>query len=167
MRPSASTTSAASRLSQVRPTLRPRRPRPLPSVSPAIGIAVHAHGGGQAIRLGRHVEGAEQHARISAGDACLRVHTDACHGAEVDDEVRIAGGGTRNAVAAAAHGQRDPRLGSEQDGCTHLAYKGVVQNRLVLGDTGAWERRPVKARQRLDRRPMGRWSAFPDQARRG
>ncbi len=72
------------------------------------------------MRLGRDVEGAEQHAGTGTGGAGLRIDLDASHGAQIDNEARIAGRGARNAVAATANGEREPCLGPEQDGGAYV-----------------------------------------------
>ena len=54
---------------------------------------------------------------------------------------------------------RQARLGAEA--CGQERDQGVVQNRLELGDTGARERRPLKAGFWLDRRSAGEVVSLP------
>lgn len=73
--------------------------------------------------------------------------------------------GARGGVRAG--GAAEPAAGAVQRAAGAGDCRGVVQKPLKSGNTGARKRRPVKAGFQLQRRPVGRRSASPDQARRG
>src|SRR5687768_9442284 len=92
-RPSAVTTSAESRLSQVKPYMRCNQPMPPPQ-----GEACDARrryrptGGSQPERLRLAVELPPGQARLCARDAGGRIHAHALHRREVDDDAVVADG---------------------------------------------------------------------------
>ena len=65
-------------------------------------VAHDAHGDDQRVRLGGHVELAQERAAVHAGDPALRVHLDPAHRREVDDEPAVPASDAHLAVAAGA-----------------------------------------------------------------
>ncbi len=92
-----------------------------------------AAGRGEPVRLGLVVDvgpdGAAADGRLSHG----RVHAHAVHGREVDHHAVVAGREARDAVAAAADGDRQVVAPCKADGCDHVGRAGAADD----------ERRPV------------------------
>src|SRR5829696_3556145 len=127
--PSAVTSSAASRLSMVRPCLRTRNPIPPPRVSPPIPtdpVSPNPVASPSAPTLG---VGAGGEAGLGPGGAALAVDLQGGHGRQVEDDPAVAGAVAGQAVAAAADGQLQPAVAGQADHPGDLGRGGGPDHR--------------------------------------
>ena len=119
--PSAVTTSAASRLSQVRPYLRISQPMPPPSVRPAMPVwEICPPVTARPWAWVACVQLAPEDTGLGAHGALLRVHFDALHRRQVDHHPAVVDRVAGQAVAAAAHGNEQVVFAGVGDGRHHI-----------------------------------------------
>ncbi len=127
--PSAVTTSAASRLSQVRPTLRISQPMPPPSVNPAIPVVdtsppvTASPNAWVSWSKSAHVAAA-----LGDGGAAGGVDAHAGHGRQVDDHAAVAGGEAGKRVPAAADGDEQVLAAREVDRAHDVGDAGAADD---------------------------------------
>ena len=118
LRPSAVTTSASIRLSQVNPNLRSSQPLPLPSARPAIPVSgTRPPVTASPCSGGRGVELAPVEPALGPHRLRLRVDADALHPAQVDADPVVDHRRAGHAVPTAVDRQRDALVASQVHGC--------------------------------------------------
>ena len=133
-RPSAVTTSAPTRLSQARPCLRISQPMPPPSVKPPTPVdGDEAAGRGEAVRLRLVVDVGPDGAAADGRAARLGVDAHAVHRPEVDHDAVVARREAGDAVAAAAHGDRQVVAAREADRGDHVGRAGAADDQRRAG----------------------------------
>src|SRR5881397_1723341 len=124
-RPSAVTTSAETRLSMLSPCLPISQPRPPPRVSPPISVLETVPGRREAKGLRLVIQLAPQHAALRRHGARVRIHANAFHEREIDDETAVVGAIARRAVAATVNGNEDAERPREVDGLLNVRRAGA------------------------------------------
>ena len=127
--PSAVTTSAAIRLSQVRPTLRISQPMPPPSVNPAIPVVDTS----PPVTASPNAcvswsKSAQVQPPSATGGATRRVDAHRGHGGQVDDDAAVAGGEAGQRVPAAADGDEQVLAARELDRAHDVGDAGAADD---------------------------------------
>jgi hypothetical protein len=87
-----------------------------------------AAGRGEPERLRLMIELAPEHAALRPGRAGGRVHVDALHRGQVDDQATVVGAVARRSVAAAAHGHHDAGRPCEVERLLHIGDAGAARD---------------------------------------
>ena len=87
-----------------------------------------AAGRGEPERLRLVIQLAPEHAALRPGRAGARVHVDALHGGQVDDQATVVGAVARRPVTAAAHGHHDAGRPCEVDRLLHIGDAGAARD---------------------------------------